>query len=103
MRMRAVPPRERLDTAVASLKAQASDYVKKPMEPDQFIAAVEVLREFGIPHEARVVSAHRTPQDMYDYARQAEALVGPMIGEGAVKGLITREEVDVRRFAAALE
>ena len=25
-----------------------------------------------------------------DYARQAEALIGPMIGEGAVKGLITR-------------
>ena len=29
-----------VDTAVASLKAQASDYVKKPMEPDQFLAAV---------------------------------------------------------------
>ena len=29
-----------VDTAVASLKAQASDYVKKPMEPDQFLGAV---------------------------------------------------------------
>jgi 5-(carboxyamino)imidazole ribonucleotide mutase len=35
-------------------------------------AAVEILREFGIPYEARVVSAHRTPEDMFDYARQAE-------------------------------
>lgn len=29
-----------VDTAVASLKNQASDYVKKPMEPDQFLGAV---------------------------------------------------------------
>jgi 5-(carboxyamino)imidazole ribonucleotide mutase len=36
-------------------------------------AAVEVLREFSVPHEAKVVSAHRTPQDMFDYARQAES------------------------------
>lgn len=35
-------------------------------------AAVEILEEFGVPHEARVVSAHRTPEDMFDYARQAE-------------------------------
>jgi len=34
--------------------------------------AVEVLREFNVPHEAQVVSAHRTPEDMFDYARQAE-------------------------------
>lgn len=30
-----------VDTAVASLKAQASDYVKKPVEPAEFIAAVK--------------------------------------------------------------
>jgi DNA-binding NtrC family response regulator len=29
-----------VETAVASLKAQASDYVKKPLEPDQFLEAV---------------------------------------------------------------
>lgn len=33
--------------------------------------AVEVLEQFGIPHEARVVSAHRTPDLMAAYARQA--------------------------------
>jgi 5-(carboxyamino)imidazole ribonucleotide mutase len=33
--------------------------------------AVEVLEKFGIPHEARVVSAHRTPDLMADYAKQA--------------------------------
>ncbi len=35
-------------------------------------AAAEVLREFDVPHECRVVSAHRTPQLMADYAAEAE-------------------------------
>jgi 5-(carboxyamino)imidazole ribonucleotide mutase len=34
-------------------------------------AASEVLDEFGIPHEVRVVSAHRTPEEMLAYGRQA--------------------------------
>ena len=33
--------------------------------------AAEVLREFGVAHEVRVVSAHRTPRDMVDYAGAA--------------------------------
>ena len=32
---------------------------------------VEVLKEFGIAHEARVVSAHRTPDLLFDYANAA--------------------------------
>lgn len=35
-------------------------------------SADEVLEEFGIPHECRVVSAHRTPEWMCEYAREAE-------------------------------
>jgi 5-(carboxyamino)imidazole ribonucleotide mutase len=35
--------------------------------------AVAILREFGIPHEARVVSAHRTPELMVSYAQGAAA------------------------------
>jgi 5-(carboxyamino)imidazole ribonucleotide mutase len=31
--------------------------------------AVEMLKEFGIPHEVQVVSAHRTPDLMFEYAR----------------------------------
>jgi 5-(carboxyamino)imidazole ribonucleotide mutase len=34
-------------------------------------AAVDVLERFGVPHEARVVSAHRMPVEMYEYARSA--------------------------------
>jgi 5-(carboxyamino)imidazole ribonucleotide mutase len=33
--------------------------------------ATEILAEFGIPFEARVVSAHRMPDDMFAYAEQA--------------------------------
>jgi 5-(carboxyamino)imidazole ribonucleotide mutase len=34
-------------------------------------AAAEILAEFQIPHEVRVVSAHRTPDLMFDYAKTA--------------------------------
>ncbi len=33
--------------------------------------AIDILEEFGIPHEVRIVSAHRTPDVMWDYAKQA--------------------------------
>jgi 5-(carboxyamino)imidazole ribonucleotide mutase len=34
--------------------------------------ACEVLAELGIPYEAKVVSAHRTPERLFRYAREAE-------------------------------
>jgi 5-(carboxyamino)imidazole ribonucleotide mutase len=33
--------------------------------------AIDVLVEFGVSYEVRVVSAHRTPDVMYEYARTA--------------------------------
>lgn len=33
--------------------------------------AVEILQQFGIAHEARVLSAHRMPDDMFAYAQDA--------------------------------
>src|SRR5271154_1809990 len=35
--------------------------------------AAEMLARFGVPHETRIVSAHRTPQWMVEYASSAEA------------------------------
>ena len=35
--------------------------------------AVEVLARFGVPHEVRVVSAHRTPDDMIAFGHAAAA------------------------------
>lgn len=36
-------------------------------------AAAQILAEFGVAHEARVVSAHRMPDEMFTYAEQAQA------------------------------
>lgn len=36
-------------------------------------AATELLAQFSVPYEARVVSAHRTPDWMVEYATSAEA------------------------------
>ena len=33
--------------------------------------AIEILAEFNVAHEARIVSAHRTPERMVEYARTA--------------------------------
>jgi 5-(carboxyamino)imidazole ribonucleotide mutase len=35
--------------------------------------AAETLDALGVPHEAKVVSAHRTPRRLYDYAHGAKA------------------------------
>ena len=34
--------------------------------------AVQILQHFGVPHEARVVSAHRMPDDLFTYATEAQ-------------------------------
>ncbi len=40
---------------------------------DTMRPAAEALAEFGVPHELRVVSAHRTPEGMVEYAKAARA------------------------------
>jgi 5-(carboxyamino)imidazole ribonucleotide mutase len=35
--------------------------------------AVAILKQFGVPHEAQVISAHRMPDEMFDYAGSARA------------------------------
>ena len=36
-------------------------------------AATDILAEFDVPHEVDIVSAHRTPDKMFEYARAARA------------------------------
>ena len=40
---------------------------------DTMSQADQILTDFGVPHEARIVSAHRTPQWMAEYASSAAA------------------------------
>jgi 5-(carboxyamino)imidazole ribonucleotide mutase len=35
--------------------------------------AAEILQHFGVPHESQIVSAHRTPEWMCEYAKTAES------------------------------
>ena len=55
--------------------------------------AVEILRQFGIAHEARVVSAHRMPDDMFAYAERAaerglKAIIAGAGGAAHLPGMI---------------
>ena len=45
-----------------------SDSDLKTLQP-----AVEILDEFGIPNAVRILSAHRTPNEMIDFAQLAES------------------------------
>lgn len=40
---------------------------------EHLLPAIELLRELDIAHETRIVSAHRTPDLMFEYAKSAEA------------------------------
>lgn len=51
---------------VGVIMGSASDY-------EHLAPACEMLDEFGVPYEKAVVSAHRTPDWMFEYAAGAEA------------------------------
>ena len=50
---------------------------------DTLKGAVEMLQQLGIPHEARVVSAHRTPEYLVEYALEAAGRGVELIIAGA--------------------
>ena len=55
--------------------------------------AAEVLREFEVAHEVEVVSAHRTPERMMDYARTAagrglEVIIAGAGGAAHLPGMV---------------
>lgn len=56
-------------------------------------AAAKMLDEFGVPYEARVVSAHRTPDLMFDYAEAArgrglKAIIAGAGGAAHLPGMV---------------
>ena len=55
--------------------------------------AAGVLTEFGVPHEVRVVSAHRSPKRMFDYAvgardRGLEVIIAGAGGAAHLPGMV---------------
>ena len=63
-RERALSSSSRPAAVVGVVMGSSSDW-------DTMRAAAEILAEFGVPFEARVVSAHRMPDDMFAYAEAA--------------------------------
>jgi 5-(carboxyamino)imidazole ribonucleotide mutase len=59
--------------AVSSAPAVVGVVMGSSSDWETLRAATEILAEFGIPHEARVVSAHRMPDEMFAYAEGAAA------------------------------
>jgi 5-(carboxyamino)imidazole ribonucleotide mutase len=61
-------------------------------------AAAQALDEFGVPHEVSVVSAHRTPDRMLDYARGAagrglKAIIAGAGGAAHLPGMVASATV----------
>jgi 5-(carboxyamino)imidazole ribonucleotide mutase len=60
--------------------------------------AVEVLERFGVPHETRVVSAHRMPDEMFAYAEAAEgrglrAIIAGAGGAAHLPGMLSAKTI----------
>ena len=60
--------------------------------------AVQILQQFGIAHDARVVSAHRMPDDMFAYAQSAaerglQAIIAGAGGAAHLPGMIAAKTV----------
>jgi 5-(carboxyamino)imidazole ribonucleotide mutase len=61
-------------------------------------AAVEMLTEFGVAHEVRVVSAHRTPDLLFEYAESAagrglRAIIAGAGGAAHLPGMLAAKTV----------
>ena len=60
--------------------------------------AVHILQQFGVAHEARVVSAHRMPDDLFAYAEGAEprglrAIIAGAGGAAHLPGMLAAKTV----------
>ena len=60
---------------------------------DTMQEAIKILHQFGVAHEARVLSAHRMPDDMFDYAQTAvsrglQAIIAGAGGAAHLPGML---------------
>ena len=55
--------------------------------------AIDVLQQFGVPHEARVLSAHRTPKQLRSYLEKcpAQVYIAAAGGSSHLAGVIAAE------------
>ncbi|CAM3815322.1 5-(carboxyamino)imidazole ribonucleotide mutase [Polaromonas hydrogenivorans] len=60
--------------------------------------AVQILQQFGVAHDARVVSAHRMPDDLFAYAEQAagrglQAIIAGAGGAAHLPGMLAAKTI----------
>ena len=60
--------------------------------------AVAMLKDFGVPHEAQVISAHRMPDQMFEYAKSARsrglrAIIAGAGGAAHLPGMIASQTI----------
>ena len=65
---------------------------------DTMQQAVQILHHFGVPHEAKVLSAHRMPDDMFAYAEAAasrglKAIIAGAGGAAHLPGMLAAKTV----------
>ena len=59
-------PKSEIEPIVAIIMGSTSDW-------ETMKNAADILTDFGVPFEAKVVSAHRTPDLLFEFAKSAEA------------------------------
>jgi 5-(carboxyamino)imidazole ribonucleotide mutase len=79
-------PRVTASSLVAILMGSKSDW-------DVMRAASQTLKDFGVPHECHVMSAHRTPNDAAEFSAKADArgievLIGAAGGAAHLAGVL---------------
>ncbi|EYC49965.1 N5-carboxyaminoimidazole ribonucleotide mutase [Hylemonella gracilis str. Niagara R] len=80
-----------MKTLIGVVMGSSSDW-------DTMQQAVQILHHFGIPHEAKVVSAHRMPDDMFAYAEAAagrglKAIIAGAGGAAHLPGMLAAKTV----------
>jgi phosphoribosylaminoimidazole carboxylase PurE protein len=65
---------------------------------DVMAGAMEVLNEFEVPHEVRIISAHRTPKEMSIYAEEAkgrglQVIIAGAGGSAHLQGMTASETI----------
>jgi len=60
--------------------------------------AVDILKQFGVPFEAQVISAHRMPDEMFTYAEQARsrglrAIIAGAGGAAHLPGMVAAKTI----------
>jgi len=60
---------------------------------EHLVPAIDLLKEMGVPYEVNIVSAHRTPEWMFEYAKTAEqrgirAIIAAAGGAAHLPGMV---------------